>query len=338
MKINEIIRRRRKELSLTQEQIADSLGVSAPAVSKWEKGSSYPDITLLPALARLLKIDLNTLLSFHDDLSDIEIENFVNEVDKIIQEQGYEAAFQIAVDKIQEYPNSEQLMYSVILYLEGALFLYDVSGREHYEEKFEKFYQRMAVSENAKIKETAIGMLISYKCNRGQFSEAEELIDTLQESSIDKEERRAILYTRQGKYLEAEKIWERRILNKVTEIETALMSIMEIAVREGRSDDAGWYADLYEKVSRQFCQPEWISYSAHLQLAIERQDREKCLSILEKMIPAMREEWRAQETVLYRNLNSGETGVFQKKLMDRICSDLKNKEEFAFIREELPTP
>lgn len=41
MKIGEIIREKRKELSLTQEQLADLLGVSAPAVHKWEKGLSY---------------------------------------------------------------------------------------------------------------------------------------------------------------------------------------------------------------------------------------------------------------------------------------------------------
>ena len=63
MKINEVIRQRRKELGLTQERVAELLGVSAPAVNKWENGNSYPDITLLPPLARLLKTDLNTLLS-----------------------------------------------------------------------------------------------------------------------------------------------------------------------------------------------------------------------------------------------------------------------------------
>ena len=94
MKINQIIREKRKELLLTQEQIAEYLGVSTPAVNKWEKGNTYPDITLLPALARLLKTDLNTLMSFSEDLTDLEIENFVNEVDKIVQEQNYEAAFQ----------------------------------------------------------------------------------------------------------------------------------------------------------------------------------------------------------------------------------------------------
>ena len=40
MKINQIIREKRKELSFTQEQVAERLGVSAPAVNKWEKGVS----------------------------------------------------------------------------------------------------------------------------------------------------------------------------------------------------------------------------------------------------------------------------------------------------------
>ena len=126
MKINQLIREKRKELSMTQEQMAAYLGVSAPAVHKWEKGVTYPDITLLPALARLLKTDVNTLLSFQEDLTDIEIESFVNGLDKTAQEQGYEAAFQMALDKIQEYPTCEKLLYSVSFYLEGALFLYNV--------------------------------------------------------------------------------------------------------------------------------------------------------------------------------------------------------------------
>ena len=69
MKINDIIRTRRQALGLTQEALADKLGVSAPAVNKWERALNYPDITLLPALARTLGVDLNTLLSFQEDMS-----------------------------------------------------------------------------------------------------------------------------------------------------------------------------------------------------------------------------------------------------------------------------
>ena len=77
MKINEIIRERRLAKGFTQEQVANYLGVSAPAVNKWEKGISYPDIVLLPALARLLNTDLNTLLSFKNNLSEKEVALFM---------------------------------------------------------------------------------------------------------------------------------------------------------------------------------------------------------------------------------------------------------------------
>ena len=51
MKMNEAIRYFRLQNHLTQEQVASRLGVTAPAVNKWEKGTSCPDITLLPAPA-----------------------------------------------------------------------------------------------------------------------------------------------------------------------------------------------------------------------------------------------------------------------------------------------
>ena len=80
MKLNKVIRTRRQALGLTQEQLAQKLGVSAPAVNKWERNLNYPDITLLPVLARTLGVDLNTLLSFQEDLTDQEIGLFLNQL------------------------------------------------------------------------------------------------------------------------------------------------------------------------------------------------------------------------------------------------------------------
>ena len=54
MKLHDVIRTRRQTLGLTQEELARRLGVSAPAVNKWERSIHYPDITLLPSLARVL--------------------------------------------------------------------------------------------------------------------------------------------------------------------------------------------------------------------------------------------------------------------------------------------
>ena len=53
----------RKGKGMTQEALADAMGVSAQAVSKWENDVSCPDITLLPALAKMLGVTVDSLLT-----------------------------------------------------------------------------------------------------------------------------------------------------------------------------------------------------------------------------------------------------------------------------------
>ena len=54
-KIGKFIARKRKEHGLTQMQLAEKLSITDRAVSKWETGESYPDITFLPALANMFE-------------------------------------------------------------------------------------------------------------------------------------------------------------------------------------------------------------------------------------------------------------------------------------------
>ncbi len=56
------IQSERKKLSLTQEQLAEKMGVSGQAVSKWESDISCPDITLIPLLADLFGMTSDELL------------------------------------------------------------------------------------------------------------------------------------------------------------------------------------------------------------------------------------------------------------------------------------
>lgn len=56
--------KKRKQLGYTQQKIADCLNVSFQAVSKWENGTAYPDISLLPQLAHILGTTTDTLLGY----------------------------------------------------------------------------------------------------------------------------------------------------------------------------------------------------------------------------------------------------------------------------------
>ena len=123
MRLNDVIRTRRQALGLTQEGLAERLGASAPAVNKWEKAINYPDITLLPSLARVLGVDLNTLLSFQEDMTEREIGLFLNQVYETAGAEGAAAAFALARDKLREFPNSDLLAYSLAGLLEGLALM-----------------------------------------------------------------------------------------------------------------------------------------------------------------------------------------------------------------------
>lgn len=58
----DVIKDAREELGLTQDDVADKLGVTQPAVSMWENGRSRPTADVLVALADLLKLDVAQLL------------------------------------------------------------------------------------------------------------------------------------------------------------------------------------------------------------------------------------------------------------------------------------
>ena len=53
--LNESIKKLRRERNLTQEALAEFLGVTFQTVSNWERGESYPDITMLPEIASFLR-------------------------------------------------------------------------------------------------------------------------------------------------------------------------------------------------------------------------------------------------------------------------------------------
>ena len=60
------IRNNRRRLELTQEQLADRLGVSFQSISRWETGTTYPDMELLPEMAKLFSVTVDELLGYSE--------------------------------------------------------------------------------------------------------------------------------------------------------------------------------------------------------------------------------------------------------------------------------
>ena len=61
IKIGKFISEKRKEINLTQEQLAEKLNISKNAVSKWERGLNLPDVSIMQDLCKILNITLNEL-------------------------------------------------------------------------------------------------------------------------------------------------------------------------------------------------------------------------------------------------------------------------------------
>ena len=58
----ENLKRLRKEKELTQETLAEIFGVSFQTISKWERGETYPDITMLPVISSYFNVSVDSLL------------------------------------------------------------------------------------------------------------------------------------------------------------------------------------------------------------------------------------------------------------------------------------
>lgn len=100
--LGNIIKRLRIEHSITQEELAAYLGISYQAVSKWETGTTLPDITLLPKIATYFGVKI-------DDLFSINHEDELSRIDTMLQreamtDQNYSYAKRILDGILQENP------------------------------------------------------------------------------------------------------------------------------------------------------------------------------------------------------------------------------------------
>lgn len=110
LRIGENIKRLRKEKGLTQEKLSDLLCVSCAAVSKWESGDTYPDITMLLPLARVLDTDIDTLMGYDTARTESEVRELLEKHTRLQNEGRHDEARELISEARRAYPGDFRVM------------------------------------------------------------------------------------------------------------------------------------------------------------------------------------------------------------------------------------
>lgn len=102
----ERLRKYRRERDLTQEELAQAIGISPQSVSKWERNDGYPDITLLPRIANYFGVTIDTLLGNDEVSKEEDIEKFY---DKFNEMEPSEEKVEYNLEYARKYPDRDSI-------------------------------------------------------------------------------------------------------------------------------------------------------------------------------------------------------------------------------------
>ena len=156
--------------NLTQEDVAEYLGITAQSVSKWERGESYPDITFLPALANIFETSVDLLIGM-DTIRAEETRFNIHKKAVAYQRCGdYNSAEQTYRDALLIYPNKP----GMILGLASTLAL-----KGNTNEAIELMERGLPLSSNEKQKATMRAALCFLYLKAGREDSANRLASEL---------------------------------------------------------------------------------------------------------------------------------------------------------------
>lgn len=183
--VGENIKFIRKSKDLSQEALAEMLGVSCQSVSRWETGACYPDIELLPVIAEIFGISVDKLLGVDDIVEKKKVNEYLERFQIAISQGKIDECISIAREGAEEYPNN----YAILNKLMYALF---ASGDEdgnipNWKENMEKYDEEIVslgeriikYCPEQHIRLEATSRLAFQHCEMGRKAIGREIYETL---------------------------------------------------------------------------------------------------------------------------------------------------------------
>ena len=292
LNIGGTIMEKRKEKAWTQEQLAHAVGVSTAAVSKWETGATYPDITLLSPIARALNTTVDELLSYRNELSADEVGELTKKAMSIYESQGFDAGWAFCQKQMQEYPNSIPLKFQLGNLFSSFMLLKPGIDKQEmlaYYRCAADTYEEVLSSGHPNYNYMATVILVGYYSMLNELDRAEELLEGLPKAKVDPDLLYPSIYVLRGKQDEAMKLIQENIRRYVPRI-SQLLSVLCAHYREhGKADEAYAVAKINYGMTKLFGIREEVAYPDLIKILASQGSVQSALDYFEAYVQSVLE-------------------------------------------------
>lgn len=115
IKFSENIAKLRREKKITQEQLAEFVGVTKASVSKWETGQSIPDVLMLPRLATFFDVTIDDLLGYEPQLSKEQMVKIYKDLCSAFVQEPFEQVMEKSKKLVHQYYSCYLFLYKICL-------------------------------------------------------------------------------------------------------------------------------------------------------------------------------------------------------------------------------
>lgn len=332
MNIGSVIKKYRKEAGYTQEEMANRLGITTPAVNKWENGNSKPDIELLSPIARLLHISLDTLLSFQEKLTDFEIGEFIQKMDKMFSEEGYEKTYQWAVNTIKKYPNCNLLIWQIAVMLDSRRIIGECDNPDKYDEQINAWYEIALNDEEEKIQHHAADSLFGFYLRKKDYAMAEKYLRYFSDYDPVKKVKMGQLYMQQGKTEDAYEKLEDVVFSTYTTLNLTFGTMITQALEEKNHEYAKYLAKKMNVLANAFDMGKYHECAAMLNVVVAEKDVEGTFQVAKQLLENVDTMGDFRESKLYQHMKFRNTeNPYAKEMKKALLEGFRTEEEFSYM-------